>query len=294
MNVFLLARLLALEFFGRDTLLRQPEPSLVMDDAHNVESFDQQGQQEGPLTPLYHFNALAMSRLLREGGRLLDLGSGSGRLLAYLAAGRPDVEIIGLELSPRMVDAGNRLFDRAGLLPRVRLEVGDMTMFAHREFGNIDAISINLALEHLPDFAAVQTFAAQIKQLVAKYGCGFWLFNHSRPKTLAAAHLFPEVFTPDAPQAFREDSRNSLVASWRFSELLPLFRSTLGDDLHGRLSRLLPLYLAFWLDPARHSEHRTGLWQGQARPAGVAGQEFASFRALLLPDVPLDKPRPRR
>ena len=293
MKALLLARLLALEWFGRDTLVRQPEPSLVMDDAQNVESFDQQGEKDGPLTPLYHFNALAMSRLVPEGGRLLDLGSGSGRLLAYLAAGRPDIEIIGLELSPRMVDTGNRMFDRAGLLPRVRLEVGDMTSFAHRAFGNIDAISINLALEHLPDFAAVQTFATQIKELVATHGCGFWLFNHSRPKTLAAAHLFPEVFTPDAPQPFKEDSRNSLVASWRFSELMPLFRSALGDGVHGQLSHLLPLYLAFWLDPVRGSQNRAGLWQGRAKPAGVAGQEFASFRALLMRDVPLDTVRRR-
>src|SRR5438105_4840842 len=129
MNVLALSRLLALEYLGRDHLTRQPEPSPVMDVPQQVEAFDRQGQQEGPLTPLYHFSALAISRLLPEGGRLLDLGSGSGRLLAHLGTGRPDVEIIGLELSPPMVDAGNRMLDQAGLFPRVRLEIGDMTNF---------------------------------------------------------------------------------------------------------------------------------------------------------------------
>ena len=119
MNLFRLIRLVALERFSSETLAREPEPSLVMDAPENVAAFDQQGQRL--LLPLYHFSALAISRLLRPGGRLLDLGSGSGRLLAYLAKGRPDLEIIGLELSKPMVDAGNRMLEQAGLLPRVRL-----------------------------------------------------------------------------------------------------------------------------------------------------------------------------
>src|ERR1700730_2071925 len=134
MKLFGLIRLLALEFFSRDTLMRPPEPSLVVDAPQNVAAFDRQGQQEGPLIPLYHFCSLAISRLLPEGGRLLDLGSGSGRLLGHLANGRPDVEIIGLELSQPMVDTGNRMFQQAGLFPKVRLEIGDMTNFIHREF----------------------------------------------------------------------------------------------------------------------------------------------------------------
>jgi hypothetical protein len=105
------------------------------------------------------------------------------------------------------------------------------------------------------------------------------------------ANLFPEVFTPHAPINFREDSRNSLVASWRYSELLPLFRSTLGDGIQGRLSRLLPFYQAFWLESSKRPTAAGGLWQGLAKPTGTAGQQFAWFRALLFPDVPLDKSR---
>lgn len=284
MNIPRLIRLLALEYFSRDTLQRAPEPTLVMDAASHVEAFDQVGQET--LTPLYHFNALAMSRLLPKGGRLLDLGSGSGRLLAYLAKGRPDVEIIGLELSAPMVEVGNKHFKEAGIYPQVRLEIGDMTRLVDRKLDRIDVISINLALEHLPDFSAVQFLMDQIKQLIDRWGCGFWLFNHSRPKTQAAAQLFPEVFTPDAPQSFREDSRNSLIASWRLPELMPVMHSTLGKDVQGRVSRLLPYYLVFWLESLRRPAE--GLWVGGAQPPGVAGQQFKMFRAIYFPDVPLD------
>jgi SAM-dependent methyltransferase len=236
--------------------------------------------------PLYHFNALAISRLLPRGGRLLDLGSGSGRLLAYLATGRPDVEVLGLELSKSMVESGNRMFADSALFPRVRLDIADMTRFVHPGLDRVDAVSINLALEHLPDLDSVRSLLGQIRALVARFDCGFWLFNHSRPKTLAAANLFPSVFTPDAPPSFREDSRNSLVASWRYEELMPLFRAVLGGGVQGRLSRWLPLYLAFWLESAGRPVTE-GLWRGVGRPRGAAGRQFASFRMLLFPDVPL-------
>jgi len=291
MNLLRVIRMLALEAFSADTLAREPEPSAAMDSAENVEAFDQQGAGGGPMTPLYHFNSLAISRLLPEGGRLLDLGSGSGRLLAHLAAGRPDVNIVGLELAQPMVDLGNRMFERAGLFPRVRLEIGDMTEFGTRRFDRLDAISINLALEHLPDFDAVKTLAGHVGHAVRTYGCGFWLFNHTRPKSRAVAHLFPEALTPEAPAHFKADSRNSLIASWRYDELLPVLQSAIGDRVHGCVSRLLPFYLAFWVDSATRGQPTKGLWQGPARPAGKAGQEFAMFRGLLLPNVPLDTPR---
>jgi SAM-dependent methyltransferase len=199
MNVPRVIKLLALEAFSTDTLAREPEPSAAMDAPENVVAFDQQGEQAGPMMPLYHFNSLAISRLLPEGGRLLDLGSGSGRLLAHLASGRPDVEILGLELSQPMVDMGNRIFERAGLFPRVRLELGDMTDFGRRHFDHLDAISINLALEHLPDFPAVQTLVSHVGEAARKFGCGFWLFNHTRPKTRAVASLFPSRKTRGIP-----------------------------------------------------------------------------------------------
>jgi SAM-dependent methyltransferase len=281
-------RLLALERFGKDTLARQPEPSPVMSAPETVEAFDVQGAAEGPLIPLYHFIALGLSRLVPRGGRLLDLGSGSGRLLAYLAAGRPDIEVIGLELSRPMIDVGNRTFRDLGLFPRVRLEYGDMTEFVYRDLPRIDGISVNLALEHLDDLRAVRRLLREVRTLVQKFDAAFWLFNHSRPRTRAVADLFPEVFTPEAPQPFREDSRNSLIASWRYEELAPIFHDALGDTLRGRCSRLLPLYLAFWRDAERHRPE--ALWQSAARPAGSAGRQFAACRAVFFPDVPLDRP----
>ena len=65
--------------------------------------------------PMYRFNALAMSSLLPEGGRVLDLGCGSGRLLAHLATARSDVSAVGTDLADNMLAAGRASLQDEGL-----------------------------------------------------------------------------------------------------------------------------------------------------------------------------------
>ena len=100
---------------------------------------------------IHQFNALAISRLLPEGGTLLDLGCGSGRMLARLARGRPDARIIGLDLSEPMLETGRELLERDGLTDRVELRRGDITTFDAEVPEQPDVISCNFALHHLPD-----------------------------------------------------------------------------------------------------------------------------------------------
>jgi len=85
-------------------LERVPEPHLVMDLPEAVEAWDKGSEHGGPLVPLYHFNVLAMSRLLPQNGFVVDLACGSGRFLVRLATGRPDIACIGIELSAGMFE----------------------------------------------------------------------------------------------------------------------------------------------------------------------------------------------
>ena len=62
-----------------------------------------------------------MSRLLPEEGVALDLGSGSGQLLANLARARPDVRAIGTDLAESMLETGHELLRQAGLADRIEL-----------------------------------------------------------------------------------------------------------------------------------------------------------------------------
>lgn len=241
-NLHLLAAMLTRELLTRDKLTRQPEPTALMEDSDSVEAFHQQGASAGPLAPVYEFNAWATSQLVPENGTVIDLGSGSGQYLAYLAQRRPDIRIVGFDLSRAMVTRGQRFLAQLKFGERVQLKVGDMTDFLAYAPHAVDAVSTVFALHHLPTENHVRQCLNQLAELRNHTKCAIWIFDHARPHHPSTPAMFPRVFTPDAPIAFQEDSRNSLRASFSFDELSSVLdRAPLGLVQH-HLSRWLRLY----------------------------------------------------
>lgn len=268
------------EWFSGPQVQRRPEPAAVMDDEANVEAFH--GQGEGPLIPVYHFNALAMHALLPEGGTVVDLGSGSGQYLGYLASCRPDLNIIGIDLSAPMVATGRRALGARGLAERVNLIEGDMTDFAALLPPKVDMVSTIFALHHLPSAAHLAACLAQMAAVRKATGCAVWVFDHVRPNHPATPEVFPRIFTPTAAREFQLDSQNSLIASWGFDELSQALTSAFGEAIVHRRSRLLRLYQCHWL-PARDQASKAR-WQG-AELAGATRKDYRSL-AGIFPGVP--------
>ncbi len=101
------------------------------------------------------FYLLGRDRLLERlpapsSGRVLEVGCGTGRNLARLAALRPDLELCGLDVSARMLDtAGRKLAGRNVSLVRGCAEELD----AARDFGlpgGFDAVFFSYALSMIP------------------------------------------------------------------------------------------------------------------------------------------------
>src|SRR5690606_9306541 len=128
-----------------------------------VESFDREGDTHGVLVPVYHLNAVLLSHILPEGGSLLDLGCGSGRLLMHLAERRPDIEIVGLDASEGMIERARALTRERGLEGRLTFVHGDMLKL-HDYVGTrrFSAISSIFALHHLPTHEALAANLASI------------------------------------------------------------------------------------------------------------------------------------
>jgi tRNA (cmo5U34)-methyltransferase len=90
--------------------------------------------------------ATLLELLPAEAERILDLGSGAGRLLALAKAARPGAEFVALDFSPAMLEELHRLFD------------GDrsVTIVAHDfeeklpTIGPFDAIISSFAIHHVP------------------------------------------------------------------------------------------------------------------------------------------------
>jgi SAM-dependent methyltransferase len=226
-------------------LARTPEPSAEMNAPESVEGFAR--EVAAILLPVYEFNARAIDALAPGGAHVLDLGSGSGQFLAYLAARRPDLRITGLEYAEDMIRAGRKALAAAEVEDRVRLVQGDMRAFRDAVPGRIDLVSSIFALHHLTARDDLASCLAAVAEALGGGPARLWVFDHARPRRRRTAEEFPEIFTPRASPAFRRDSCNSLQASWSFAELQAALRAALPGPLRGARARLLPLYQIHWL-----------------------------------------------
>lgn len=263
-------------------LQREPEPGAVMDSPDQVRAWDYQGQFEGPIDPVYHFAARAVSRLVPPNGFVIDLGCGTGRFLTHLATLRPDLHGLGFDLSPRMVAVGNQNFHEKGLSARVGLRVGDMTTFAEEAPPETDVVVSLFSMHHLPTAALRDAALGQIAAVRRRTGASVWIFDLVRPRRPSTVWLYPAVFSPGAPESFRLDSVNSLKAAWTFQELREAVQSAFGGEAQSVVSRGIPLYQVHGVAP-RHPDHspRVGF--------GLVNENGRLFRLLqkLFPTVAL-------
>jgi ubiquinone/menaquinone biosynthesis C-methylase UbiE len=128
-----------------------------------IQRYDAEGETEYLLTkPFSHINHAQNVRLLHSflvvaehlrvppGGRILDLGGGSGWVSELLT--RLGFRPFTLDLSSSLLSIGTRRFARASLMPRFL--VGDM-MRLPVATGSMDAVVVLDALHHVPDVRAV-------------------------------------------------------------------------------------------------------------------------------------------
>lgn len=80
--------------------------------------------------------------------RVLDLGSGDGRLLALLRIGRSEFEGVALDYSDTMLDAARRRFAGDG---RISVLQHDMNLALLPTLGKFDAIVSSFAIHHCSD-----------------------------------------------------------------------------------------------------------------------------------------------
>jgi tRNA (cmo5U34)-methyltransferase len=91
--------------------------------------------------------SVVLEMVPRTARRILDLGTGDGRLLALLRIDRRDAEFVGVDFSPTMLEAARRRFDGQA----------NVTVLAHNldeklpDLGSFDAIVSSFAIHHCTD-----------------------------------------------------------------------------------------------------------------------------------------------
>jgi SAM-dependent methyltransferase len=233
------------------------EPA-VMDELQGVAEYDELGTAGE--VGLHEFSARAISRLLPEGGTLLDLGCGSGRLLARLAKGRPDAQLIGLDLSEPMLDSARQTLEGEGLADRVALRRADMTTFDADLSERPHVVSCNFALHHLPDEAVATRCLEAIARVRSGSGCAVWIFDFARLRHPGTWPAVASMVSWPGPVVHR-DAIESERAAFSETELRRLLESSgLGDLAHAR-SRPLGEHQAHWAASREHPTPVTGLWR---------------------------------
>ncbi|MGW5315957.1 class I SAM-dependent methyltransferase [Nocardia thailandica] len=94
------------------------------------------------------------------GGTVLDIGTGPGRLLAELAARRPELRLHGADLSPHMIDLARRRVDGAELV------VADVAELPFPD-GAFDTVVSSLSMHEWPDLPAA---ARELRRVLRPQG----------------------------------------------------------------------------------------------------------------------------
>jgi len=238
------------------------EPA-VMDEPQGVSEYDELGTAGE--VGLHQFCALAISRLLPEGGTLLDLGCGSGRLLARLARGRPDARIIGLDLSEPMLETGRRMLEREGLADRVELRRGDITTFDADLPERLDVVSCNFALHHLPTEEVAGRCLEAIARARSHSGCAVWIFDFARLRHPGSWPAVASMINWPGP-VVHSDAIESERAAFSEAELTTLLERAGLDDLQHVRSRPLGEQQAHWAPSRDRPTPVTGLWRAVPVP----------------------------
>jgi len=87
---------------------------------------------------------------LKPGARVLDLATGTGDLAIMVARTHPEVTVVGVDPSAKMLEVGQKKLAEAGLTERIVLQVGDAQAleFADRTF---DGLCIAFGIRNVPD-----------------------------------------------------------------------------------------------------------------------------------------------
>jgi arsenite methyltransferase len=233
------------------------EPA-VMDEPEGVKEYDEFGTAGEVGT--HQFSALGISRLLPEGGTLLDLGCGSGRLLVRLAHGRPDVRIVGLDLSEPMLETGRGVVEREGLADRVELRLGDITTFDAELDDRVDAVSCNFALHHLPTEEVAIRCLEAIARTRSRTGCAVWIFDFARLRHPRSWPALASMLNWPGP-VVHSDAIESERAAFSEAELTTLLERAGLSDLNHVRSRPLGESQVHWAPGRDGRAPATGLWR---------------------------------
>jgi SAM-dependent methyltransferase len=107
----------------------------------------------------------ALARMDASPRRVLDLGTGTGLAARFLARRFPDAEVVGVDLSPAMIEEARRLVD---VDARVRFEVADASALRYAD----GAFDLVVLLNMIPFFHELARLTAPGGSVILAWSSG--------------------------------------------------------------------------------------------------------------------------
>lgn len=138
--------------------------------------------------------AVLVDHILKDAMRILDLGTGDGRLIRLLKIDRPKMEAIALDTSPTMLKAARQNFSHD---PSVKIVKHDLSVSLPRSLGRFDAVVSSLAIHHLSHERKLLLYG-EIYDMLNPSGVFCNLDNVASPSIKHHIHFLHAIgFTPE-------------------------------------------------------------------------------------------------
>ena len=181
----------------------------VMDSFEDAEAYDAMDHTE--------VNIAFVERVLELGageGRFLDVGTGPAAIPIMLAQRLPAVEVIGIDLSPNMLELGDFHITEAGLTDRITLAQADAKDLPYpSQF--FDAVLSNSMIHHIPDPLPM---LREVSRVIRSDGL-ILIRDLIRPKTTEAALGLVEQHASGATPYQKKLFYDSYLAAFTISEV---------------------------------------------------------------------------
>ena len=228
---------------------RVPEPDLVMDDPAKVAAYNEAGQVDGVMAPVYLFHAANICEVIEPGDVVVDLACGPANQLAMIARLNPDTQFVGVDLSEPMLARARELV-KSKAITNVQFQVADIAHVPGLSDGSVDAVISTMALHHLPTPEHLSRTFEEVKRIL-KRGGGVYMVDFGHLKSEDSIQYFAHQYADRQPELFTLDYLYSLRAAFSLRQ----FRD--AGRVLDPLARLYSTFLAPYMVAFKSALRRT-------------------------------------